>query len=134
MEITLSVPDDVGLDIRKLPVDFNLFASQGLIDAVLKYKTVQDFVAEKTLTDVVRDFRKDHIDMIVLLKENGINLPSIQAYSENGFTQETEDAIDIASDEARRGRGLSREFGSMKEFLEDLNKESSEYKDEKNED
>ena len=64
--------------------------------------------------------------MIVWLKERGINPPSIQGYTENGFTQETEDRILKASEEARKGVGISKGYDSAEAFLADLHREESE--------
>lgn len=126
MRVSVNVSDDVGKKIEHLPDDFEVYSTPALNDAVKRYKAVQNFLKENiNLTELANVFRLDHIDMIVWLKENGINPPSIQGYSENGFTQETEKAIDIASDEARRGIGLSPAFDNMEDAISYLKSQSS---------
>ena len=90
-----------------------------------KNNAVQSFLREEiTLTELAEVFNLDHIDTIVWLKENGFNPPSIQGYSENGFTQEFEDELDRVTEEAEKGIGLSPAFDNADDLLAHLHKES----------
>ena len=124
VKVQIDVSEDVGRKIQHLPRNFENFLSPALDNAVRQYNAVQDFIKEKiTLTDLANVFKLDHIDTIVWLKENGFNPPSIQGYSENGFTPELENRIDIAAEEASRGIGLSPAFHNVEDLIEHLNKE-----------
>ena len=126
MKVQINVSEDVGKKIKHLPNSFENFLSPAVDNAVRQYNAVQDFIKERiNLTELANIFKLDHIDTIVWLKENGYNPPSIQGYSENGFTQETENAIDIASDEAEKGIGLSPGFDNVTDLLEYLHKEAN---------
>ncbi|MBC8147886.1 MAG: hypothetical protein H8E98_07885 [Bacteroidetes bacterium] len=125
MKVQIDVSEDVGRKIQHLPASFENFLNTALDNAVRQYNAVQDFLEEKiTLTELANIFKLDHIDTIVWLKENGFNPPSIQGYSENGFTPELENRIDIASKEASMGVGLSPAFDNTEDLLEYLHKES----------
>jgi len=133
MRVSVNVSDDVGKKIEHLPDDFEVYSTPALNDAVKMYKAVQNFLKENiNLTELANVFRLDHIDMIVWLKENGINPPSIQGYSENGFTPEFERRIDVASEEAKKGIGLSPAFDNADDLLSYLHKEAD--KENSNED
>ena len=74
--------------------------------AVKEAVVVQEFVnGNIALKELAKHFEKDHIDMIVWLKENGFNPPSIQGYTENGFTKYFQGRIDIAN-RKRKSRSL----------------------------
>jgi predicted HTH domain antitoxin len=92
--------------------------------ALYRSLAVSEFVEKSiNLTELAQIFGKDHIDMIVWLKERGINTPSIQGYSENGFTQDTEERILKAAEEARSEVNVSKRYDSAEEFLADLHQE-----------
>lgn len=130
MRVTVNVSNEVGEKIQQLPDDFEMCSSPALNHAVERYHAIQDFINDTiSLTDLTQIFHLDHIDMIVWLKKNGINPPSIQGYSKNGFTQEFEKELDKVTEEAEKGIGLSKGFDNVEEFLEDLNKEADQYRD-----
>ncbi len=125
MDVTFDLPDKIGQEIKSFPKDFNVFAFQGLNDAILKYMAAKDFDNDKiTLTELAGVLGKDHIDTIEWLKANGVNPPSIQAYSENGFTPEFEKRIEEASIEAEDENNLSPAFDNVKDAIAWLNEEA----------